>query len=223
MKIEFENLHFNRLPPATAKAFKKCSSESFFSASDWYLAGGTALALQVGHRESVDLDFFTSRKKFDEVSVERELLAIGGWETTFREAGTVYGVFSGAKMSLISYPFFVPEKPFLQCGSVHILQPEDIAVMKIIAISQRGRKRDFIDLYWYAHNREPIGAVLRRVVAQYPGQNHNIPHFIKSLTYFADAESDPMPNLFFTVTWNEVKKFFQAETVKAARELLGIN
>ncbi|MBI4128310.1 MAG: nucleotidyl transferase AbiEii/AbiGii toxin family protein, partial [Parcubacteria group bacterium] len=75
----------------------------------------------------------------------------------------------------------------------HLLDIRDIAVMKIIVISQRGRKRDFVDLYWYAQHVEPLGAVLERLPDQYPTVAHDYHHILKSLIYFADAEEDPMP------------------------------
>jgi len=214
------DLHLETLPPATKKAFLACAELSFLE-KDWYLAGGTALALQAGHRASVDLDFFTPRQKFEEVATERILVGTGNWQTDFREEGTIYGKFLEAKMSLIAYPFFVPAKPFIEYGAIRILASEDVASMKIIAISQRGKKRDFFDLYWYIKNREPLTSVIRRSIKQYPGQEHNLPHFLKSLTYFADAEDEPMPNIFFEATWTEVKDFFQVEAVKATHELLG--
>lgn len=216
-----KNLFLDRLPSLTRKAIMLCANLAFFKKSKWYLAGGTALALQVGHRQSVDLDFFTPQNTFSEISVERTLLKSKEWQTSYREKGTIYGTMAGAKISLIAYPFFVSAEKFLSFGTLKILKPSDIAVMKIIAISQRGRKRDFVDLYWYCSNRkESLTDIIERAVKQYPGQKHNLPHFLKSLTYFEDAEKDPMPRLFFTATWKDIKKFFQTEVKKTARELL---
>ena len=215
-----ENFFLHALPPTTRAAFQEAQKSRFFKTGGWYLAGGTALTLQVGHRQSVDLDFFTQNAGFDEVATERALLAGGDWSTGFAESATIYGKFHGAKLSLIAYPFFVPAKPFIPCGTIRVLQESDIAVMKIIAMSQRGRKRDFIDLYWYAQNREPLAAVIRRVPKQYPGQEHNIPHFIKSLAYFDDAESDPMPKIFFDASWSGIKRFFRKEAKAIAEEIL---
>lgn len=110
----------------------------------------------------------------------------------------------------------------LQCGTIKILLPQDIAVMKIVAISQRGRKRDFVDLYWYCKNREPLDLILKRVEKQYPGQENNFNHILKSLTYFNDAENDPMPELFFKASWIQMKKFFINETVKVGKTFLEI-
>ena len=106
------------------------------------------MALQVGHRQSVDLDFFTEKPEFDETGLERELLKTGQWETTYRQKGTLYGKLLNAKVSFIAYPFFTASKIMLKYGFLNILLPQDIAAMKIVAISQRGRKRDFVDLYY---------------------------------------------------------------------------
>ena len=207
------DLYLNRLPEATRKAFLSCIKLPLLR-QRWYLAGGTARALQVGHRQSVDLDFFTQKKTFRKLEVERALLNTGNWKTTYIEAGTIYGTYLGAKMSLIAYPFFIPSVAELRCGTVRILPPEDIGAMKIIAISQRGRKRDFVDLYWYCTEREPLSQVVLRALSQYPGQEKNLNHIIKSLAYFADAEDDIMPKTFFNADWKKIKKYFQREAPK---------
>jgi len=213
--------HFEVLPASAKRAIKYLSGEEWLRRSKWYLAGGTALTLQAGHRSSVDLDFFTQNSQFSAAKlIERfpkKIFSAG----IIRE-GTIYGKLLNAKISFISYPFFVPREDYLYYGALPVLDERDIAVMKIIAISQRGRKRDFIDLYWYCVNREPLLNVLRRVPEQYATVTHNFHHIIKALSYFADAEAEPMPKVFFDADWKKVKKFFESETRKAARELLGI-
>ncbi|MBF8280269.1 MAG: Nucleotidyl transferase AbiEii toxin, Type IV TA system [Candidatus Magasanikbacteria bacterium] len=215
-----ENIRLEKLPRVTRKAFLECIKLPWL-AKDWYLAGGTALTLSVGHRQSVDLDFFTERRSFNEDALERDLFATEHWVTTHRERGTLYGVFYGAKISFIAYPFFVPSKKRVRCGSVHILTPEDIAVMKIVAISQRGKKRDFVDLYWYCTRREPLADVILRTLHQYVKQEKNLPHILKSLAYFVDADPDPMPEIFFKATWKMITSFFTREAETATRQLIG--
>ncbi len=217
-----DELHLSCLPKATQKAFQCATTLPLFSTSPWYLAGGTALALQVGHRQSVDLDFFTTKAVFNQRSTELALTETKSWETTRQDQGTLFGLLKKAKMSLIAYPFFLPSKNVLTCGTVRVLHPSDIAVMKIIAVSQRGRKRDFLDLYWYCMNRESLKDVIIRIFHQYP-QRHDSAHIIKSLMYFVDAESDPMPTIFFKATWTGIKAFFRREVPKLARSLLGIS
>ena len=214
-----DQLHLNSLPKVTRDSFLQCTLSPFFSSGGWYLAGGTAMALQVGHRQSVDLDFFTQQKTFDEKKVEESLSELGDWETSSLSRGTIYGQFCKAKMSLISYPFFIPAEALFQVGTVSVLTPPDIAVMKIVAISQRGKKRDFFDLYWLCKNTQPLIKSIECVERQY-SVHQNFNHIIKSLTYFEDAESDPTPNLSLNVSWEEVKKFFQREVTAIAKKVM---
>lgn len=230
-KIDPNQLYLDRVPKETAAAFLKCTELSLFQQKGWYLAGGTALALQAGHRVSLDLDFFTIEKDFLVEDVSENLGQSDAWQPTLQRKGTLYGTFNKAKMSLIAYPFFQPSGDFLRCGTIRILKPHDIAAMKIVAISQRGRKRDFVDLYWYLNFYEParergmhpLQDTLDRVLEQYPSQKDNLPHFLKSLTYFDDAENDPMPTCHFPITWPKIKTYFRHEAEKACREIFGID
>lgn len=204
------DLFFDTLPKATVKAFLRCSEISLFSSNGWYLAGGTALALQTGHRRSVDLDFFTKEKSFNEKKIEEVMSEYGDWVTNSISKGTLYGEFLGAKTSFIAYPFFTPNEPMREQGTISVLAPLDIAVMKIIAISQRGRKRDFFDLYWVCQNINSLSNIISRVSKQY-SVNQNPVHILKSLVYFEDAENDPEPEINFAASWKKVKNFFIKE------------
>ena len=104
-----------------------------------------------------------------------------------------------------------------------MLNKIDVAVMKIIAISQRGRKRDFFDLYWCAKNIEALENIIRRLKTQYPSVAHDYHHILKSLMYFNDAENDPEPTIFFKATWLEIKRFFRKEIPKITKTLLKLN
>ncbi|MFA6554058.1 MAG: nucleotidyl transferase AbiEii/AbiGii toxin family protein [Candidatus Paceibacterota bacterium] len=192
-----------------------------FAENGWYLAGGTALTLQVGHRKSVDLDFFTNQK-FDEGKIAEQLSTLGQWETTSMSPGTIYGEFLGAKMSLIYYPFFKNADDMLKIGFVNVITPKDISVMKVVAISQRGRKRDFIDMYWLSQNILPIEESIRRVDQQYTVKQ-NVSHILKSLVYFEDAENDPDPETNFKASWKEVKAFFTNQIPRVTRDLVNLN
>ena len=215
--------HTTILPRATEQALEYLAGQSWLKRSGWYLAGGTALALQTGHRSSVDLDFFTRKTDFSSGRlISRFGVGTQTWTTDVIREGTVYGRLGAAKVSFIAYPFFLPKRPYHWYGSVPVLDARDIAVMKIIAISQRGRKRDFVDLYWYCVNREALVDVLLRVSVQYPTVAHDFHHIIKSFTYFIDAEADPMPRIFFSATWPKIKAFFRREAVAAARHFLAV-
>jgi predicted nucleotidyltransferase component of viral defense system len=171
ISVNPDRLELSILPRATQRAFLFLKEWHGLKSTGWYLAGGTALALQKGHRQSVDLDFFSEKNKDPQIdSIERALFRTGHWSTTLRETDTLYGKLLDAKVSFISYPFFQTSQARLGCGNVEMLTSQDIAVMKIIAISQRGRKRDFVDLYWYCQHCERLEDVIDRAIRQYPGQ-----------------------------------------------------
>lgn len=206
------------LPAKTKKAFIFLSKEKWIGESGWYLAGGTALALQAGNRKSVDLDFFTREKEFGNSELTDNFLDNNNWKATINKKNTIYGELFKAKVSFIAYPFFVPKQKFIEYGFIKILQPLDIAVMKIIAISQRGRKRDFFDLYWCVKNVEPLESIIKRLPEQYPSIAHDYHHILKSLVYFNDAESDP--DIYFKASWKEVKKFFTKEIPDIIKKII---
>ncbi len=216
-------INFSCLPKSTKTALDFLSTQEWLSESGWYLAGGTALALQAGNRKSVDLDFFTTEKSFITKKLLSRFASNENWSTDIDEPNTLYGVLYDTKISFIAYPFFIPKQKFLEYGFVKILNKTDVAVMKIIASSQRGRKRDFFDLYWCAKNVEPLENIIRRLPGQYPSVAHDYHHILKSMVYFDDAESDPEPVIFFDADWNSVKTFFQKEIPVLTKKLIKLD
>jgi hypothetical protein len=126
----------------------------------------------------------------------------------------------GAKVSFIAYPFFIPQTNFIKYGAINILEASDIAIMKIIAISQRGRKRDFYDLFWCIKNIASLESLVKKLKEQYPSVAHNYHHILNSLVYFEDAENDPDPELNFAANWNEVKDYFKDEIPKILKKIM---
>ena len=212
--------HYETLPRQTKKALDVLSQEKWLEKSIWYLAGGTALALQTGNRKSLDLDFFTEEKDFNIKALLAHFADNKNWHTSAEEKNTIFGELLKTKISFIAYPFFIPKQEAARHGFVRVLHPIDIAVMKIIAISQRGRKRDFFDLYWCANNLEPLERTIKRLKAQYPSVAHDYHHILKSMVYFDDAESDPEPEIYFDASWKKVKKFFVKEVPVIAKKIM---
>ena len=213
-------LNFTLLPRTTRKALDYLSKQVWMENSNWYLAGGTALALSAGTRKSVDLDFFTEAKEFSGEELLSHFIDNKNWRTGIHKKNTIYGTFFNAQISFIVNPAFIPKQDPLRFGSIKILQPLDIAVMKIIAISQRGRKRDFFDVYWCAKNIEPLENTIKRLRTQYPSVAHNYHHILKSLVFFEDAENDPIPDIHFEVTWKQVKNYFVKEIPLIAKNII---
>ena len=171
-----------------------------------YLAGGTGLALHFGHRRSVDLDFFVS-EAFDEDRLLQRIRPMPGVVVVARAPQTLHLTIQSTRVSFLgyAYPLLFPPVPFLD---VPVADPRDIACMKITAIASRGTKRDFIDLY-AACERFGLVHLLDLFARKYAQTSYNKLHILKSLTYFADAEKDPMPHMLVPLDWREVKRFFE--------------
>jgi hypothetical protein len=94
--------------------------------------------------------------------------------------------------------------------------------MKIIAISQRGKKRDFFDLYWLMRHEESLEETISKLKDQYPSVAHDYHHILKSLVYFEDADNDPTPELNFKASWKEVKSFFVNQIPNITKKLVDL-
>lgn len=173
------------------------------------LAGGTALALHLGHRISIDLDFFTGV----DFKVESIISEIRKKRYPFRiiSEGEGYLIvdLDGMKVSLFKYDYPFMEKPVIYKG-VQVAAILDIASMKVIAISQRGTKRDFVDLFFILQDM-PFHKVAEHMVRRFGKERINPIHLGKSLVYFSDAESNPDPEYIKgkELSWDNVKKFFK--------------
>lgn len=182
----------------------------------FYLAGGTALALQLGHRTSVDFDFYT-KTPFDEMLFEREIVqAVAECKVTHRASGTLFGQAKTIDMSFFHYPYLLIE-PVVQTDYLDLASIPDIAAMKLIAVSQRGIKRDFLDLYVIAQEN-PLEKIFAWADQKFPQSD---PHVcLKALTYFKDAEEDESgrgTELKEPVPWPTIKKFFDTEGRRLAK------
>lgn len=186
-----------------------------------YLAGGTALALQIGHRLSFDLDFFTPREFDEKMLVQRIKKHIPGFQLEQTTWQTVIGYIGNIRFSLFfyDYPLLYMLHKFLE---VDIADIKDIAPMKIAAISDRGRKRDFIDLYFIVEMKKVLSLleILHLYDQKFKILKQNKIHILKSLCYFEDAEKDQMPQMIEEVEWQEVKRFFEKEIKKISNQLL---
>jgi len=178
-------------------------------AHKFYLAGGTAVALHLGHRFSFDLDFFTGgRFSIDEVLLT--LKDLGELETFQATADTFNGKLNGLRISFFIYPY--PQlEPFVEYSAIQIASTADLAAMKIDAITRRGTKRDFVDLCFLCQRLMPLSRALDLYFKKFREFNISTVHVFKSLVYFGDAETDDMPQMIEHVTWNAVKTFFLKE------------
>ena len=173
-----------------------------------YLAGGTALALQIGHRISYDLDFFTDQKFKAQIFL-KEMSRFKLYQHERVGWGTILGRLGNVKFSLFYYPYPLLRKP-ISFKNISIADIADISAMKIAAISERGTKRDFVDLYFILQ-KITLNEVFNFYDRKYQKLSSNSVHIKKSLVYFEDAEKDPTPKMIIPVSWGKVKTFFKKE------------
>jgi len=180
-----------------------------------YLAGGTALTLQLGHRISYDLDFFT-QEEFDEQALLPEIEKISNFQLERLAWRTILGKFKDVKFSIFyyKYPLLYSAKKF---GMKNITDTRDIAAMKIAAIASRGTKRDFVDLYFICRETMSLLDVIRVYDEKYRNLAATEIHIMKSLIYFEDAEPDEMPEMLKKASWEDIKKYFEGEIKKLQR------
>jgi hypothetical protein len=182
----------------------------------FYLAGGTGLAIRLAHRHSADLDFFSKTPSADLAAVKRAI------ETSFARVEVLaetdvalHFLCDGLPIDFVRYPY-PPLDPPTQAFGVALAGVRDVAVMKLAAISRRGLRRDFWDLY---EALQRTGLALRACgeayVIRFGVREADLYHVLRALTYFDDAEKDPVsPPGLDAPTWEAVKAFFRKEAPK---------
>lgn len=182
-------LHEETVEPGTLELITSLQNDRMFEG--FFLVGGTALSLQIGHRISIDIDLFTA-SPFDSASYLEYLEKEYGFSMQFSHKNTLKGIARGVFVDFIthSYPYvFDP----IEIGGIRMLSKPDIAAMKVNAISGNGtRSKDFIDIYFLLKEYS-----FKEIVGFYSVKygRRNEFHAVKSLTYFEDMNTDDWPNL----------------------------
>lgn len=214
MNLKKELWHREVVPPFALGVLNELNEISILS--EFYLAGGTGLALILGHRRSYDFDFFC-QNLFDEEILQQKIKKLNNLSIISKDKHTLHIELKNLKISFIgySYPLLFPTKEFsLDFGTnIKIADERDIACMKISAISSRGTKRDFIDLFMITQ-QYGLKELLEFFDKKYYQTPYNKIHVLKSLTYFNDAELEPMPDILPPISWESVKKYFNSEILK---------
>lgn len=177
-------------------------------ADDFYLAGGTGLALSLGHRESIDLDWFCERD-FSGKKMKDGLSVLGDFVVESEDEGTLHGTLDQVKITFLRYPYEVLF-PLLDFEGAKVADERDIAAMKMDAVSSRGSKKDFIDLYFLLE-KYSLGELFEFFEKKFAHLKYNKLHILKSLTFFEDAQDEPMPRMIQEVEWEVVKKKMKQE------------
>jgi predicted nucleotidyltransferase component of viral defense system len=182
-----------------------------FFKEDFYLAGGTGLALQLGHRDSIDFDFFSPKNidtdklflKIKEIFKGHKVLKVQEEKNTL----TVF-IDSNIKLSFFSYKYKLLQplinEPYLKIASIL-----DIACMKLAAIVSRASNKDYIDLYFILEIKS-LKDILARLNKKLPELDVNLA--LKSLVYFKDIDKEPIKfKNNRNINFQTIKDFFQKE------------
>jgi len=191
-------LHLSAISTPALELLKKLLSFNEFS--ELRLVGGTALALQTGHRKSIDLDLF-GKVEMDKLPLAKLFEPFKTVEIIKKSGHINIFEINGVKVDFVDYSY-----PWLQDAvvieGIRLAREKDIAAMKLAAITGRGTKKDFIDLYFLLRKY-----TLNEVVSFYNQKYFDASTYlaIKSLTYFDDAEQDMEPDMIIDIEWEAVK------------------
>ena len=201
-------LYTQAISTGTIKLLEKISSIP--ELNGFNLAGGTALALQLGHRISFDLDFFGDRE-FTTQEIIDLLGDCGSLKVISQSKNILIFNIQDVKVDFVNYRYPLLTKPHIESG-LRLLKPEDIAAMKLAAIAGRGRMRDFYDLYFLLKIFS-----LRQMLDFYNNKYEDGSELMvaRSLTFFDDANQDENPRLIQeSIEWEIIKKDILTEVRK---------
>ena len=195
-------LYIQTVEPLTLGLLKRLMADEVLN--HFVLVGGTALSLQIGHRKSIDLDFFT-HQDFEASSLLQHLIDENyKLHVLYNFKQTLILEIEGIKVDFIRfrYPF---SEPLNTIENIRLAAIQDIASMKIDAIVGRGRKKDFCDLFYLLQ----IYSLADLIIAyQHMFQHSTLFHVYKSLTWFEDADTDAEPDVFDSrYGWENAKAF----------------
>jgi len=195
-------LFYKTIDTKTLELLKSIQNIELFN--ELKLVGGTSLALQIGHRISIDLDLF-GKIEADRYTITETLNKLGSLKTIhFSENVSIYAL-NEVKIDIVNYSYPWIEEPINE-DNLKLASIQDIAAMKLAAITGRGSKKDFIDLYFLLKRYS-----LKELFAFYNQKFHDGSTFLvlKSLSYFIDADDELMPKMLMDIDWESVKQFIK--------------
>ena len=191
-------LHYETVDEGTLGLLKQLQSLDVLS--EMRLVGGTSLALQIGHRKSIDIDLFgILNVEFDILIDELKTL---GEVVLLKNSKNIHSLLiNNIKVDIVNYNYkWLTNK--MTIDNIYFATIEDIAAMKLNAIMGRGSKKDIIDLYFILKNY-----TLSTLIDLYSQKYHDGSIFLvlKSLAYFDDADEQEMPFMFHNTSWQTMK------------------
>jgi predicted nucleotidyltransferase component of viral defense system len=201
--------HWETVTPAMRDVLCRIGECAF--AKRFYLAGGTAVALRLGHRRSVDLDFFSETDEVDWRSRQEIVQSLASFDVQVLENadGNLLTEVSGMHVGFFSYGYCLLE-PTDSLAGVALASLVDIGLMKLDALVGRGSRKDFYDVYAIAQ-QIPLADLLSRAELKYPYVRDFELMAVESMVLFENADRDLQPDLLIDTPWPEVQQFFIAQ------------
>ena len=176
-----------------------------------YLAGGGGVAHHIGHRQSLDIDLFSLQPDIDLARFRDEaIVSLEDAKTLGLTDATLRLEISGAPVDVVKYMYAPLDPPELGPEGVLVAGERDLATMKLAAVSQRGIRRDFWDLYELLHHGISLGEALDFYATRFGASHSDLYHVLRALTYFDDAEWDQvMPMGMTNADWRKIRGYFE--------------
>ncbi len=218
--ISLPHPHWESLTPETQQAFRKISSLEFIGS--FYLAGGTGLALHLGHRFSIDLDFFSSHAdavEADQRAIMRETFDDPTLSISFDKDATFAATWRGVGLSFFRLHLYPLVQSTLLVAGIAVASLEEIGAMKLAAIIGRGTRKDLVDLYFILQHTS-ITRLFQVAAVKYSRVRTFAISATRALAYFEDAEALPMPRMIDRTPWPVMKRFLEDQALEAGRKSL---
>ncbi len=212
-------IHWQTITPIMREVLRFIGQQPF--AGRFYLAGGTALALRLGHRRSIDLGFFSVTDEVTHRTRQEILAALASLSPQALEDvdGNLLLEVAGLHVGFFGYGYPLLE-PTDSAENVAIASVTDIGLMKLDALISRGSCKDFYDLYWIAR-QIPLATLLGLGETKYPYARDFELMAVESLVLFENADRDAPPALLVEVEWEQVRQFFITEAQSLGQTWFG--
>lgn len=204
-------LFLDAIEPKTYSLLKRL--QALPELADTRLVGGTALALQLGHRLSIDLDIFGRWDYSLDLSVKFSAIGHADKASGTPDGKMAFFYIDDVKVDCVSYDMYRWLEPPIEEDGVRLAGIKDIAAMKVNAITNRGTRKDFVDMARLLDDYA-IDDVFAWYRAKYPDANPALA--MRSMSYFVDAETMPMPKMLTPFDWEAAKDHIRAAVRKLA-------
>ncbi len=207
-------LYLNTLPTHSQELLVSLMDMTTFN--DFYLVGGTALALQIGHRISVDLDLFTNKEFSSNIieSIKNDVKILSLSDNSIE-------IVKNDTKLFFFYFNFKKYKELKTIGNIRLADPVDIGLMKLLALQGRTSRKDMIDLYFLDKKIIELEELLKIFETHYPKESFNSYSSLKTLFDMNEFINQPMPKMIEEAEWDEVVDTVTEKVARHIKNLVG--